>query len=120
MKLNGFTELGNTLQSNIQNVARITNTISTELGKINSDFSLTTDSFTVPIPKGDYMVDISLTSNHGMTIDGAGQHGGHESGNGSHTHTVKPRCLQAGDRVLVAKAGTERIVVAVVTSSNNI
>lgn len=115
-----FSALGNVLHNTMQNVVKGNSSVSVELGIINSDLSLTTDSFPQPIPKGSYMVSIHLTSNHGWEIEGNGAHGGHESGNGAHTHTIKFRKLQSGDRVLVARAGTERIVMAIVTSSNNI
>ena len=116
----GFNELGDVLHGNMQKVSKTNDTISSELGTINSDMSLTTDSFTSPIPQGDYMVDIRLTSNHGFTLTGSGTHSGHESGNGSHTHSLNVRTLKAGDRVLVSKVGKERIVTAIVTSSKNI
>lgn len=116
---NGFTELGDTLQGNMQRVSSILNTKSAEMGTINADLSLTTDSFPVPIPKGDYMVDARLVSGDWLTIED-GTHSGHTEGIGKHEHTAKVRGLQSGDRVLVAKVGTERIVLAVVVSSNNL
>lgn len=118
--INGFTELGNVLDSAMKGRAKANDTVSNELGTINSDMSLSTDSFDKPIPKGDYMVDVRLTHNHGMEVQGSGSHGGHEGGNGSHSHTVAVRTLKAGDRVLVAIVGTERIVTNIITSSNNI
>ena len=112
MKDNGFTVLGNELHRNMQNIVGANSSDPLEFGKINSDMSLQTDNFQRPIPKGDYMVNILLTSNHGLTI--SGEH----SGTGS--YTVESHILKVGDRVLVAKVGKERVVIAVVTSSNNI
>ena len=114
MKDNGFTVLGNELHRNMQNIVGANSSDPLEFGKINSDMSLQTDNFQRPIPKGDYMVNILLTSNHGLTISGE------DNGESSNSYTVESHILKAGDRVLVAKVGKERIVIAVVTSSNNI
>ena len=108
--IDGFTKLGNTIHGAMQNVTAANSSVVVELGKINSDMSLTTDSFKVPIPKGDYMVDIALTSTPGVRIESYG----------SHTHTFRNRVLKAGDRVVVMRVGTERIVTNIVTSSSNI
>lgn len=48
------------------------------------------------------------------TISG-GSHGGHEGGNGSHTHTAKPPQIKPGDRVLVAWVQNEAVVIDVVS-----
>lgn len=110
MKDNGFTVLGKELHRNMQNIAGANSSNPFEFGKINSDMSLQTDSFQKAIPKGDYMVNILLTSKQGITLSVAEEH----------THTANMAVLKAGDRVLVAMVGKERVVVAVVTSSNNI
>lgn len=106
-----------------------------ELGKINANLSLTTDSLPVPIPKGDYMVNLMLasstyrTSIETHTHDGGshGHSGGdHSHSGGSHTHNGGDhdhrlpedfRLLEPGDRVLVAWCGNEPVVVAIVVSS---
>lgn len=107
--------------------AAIPNTL--ELGKITSNLALVPDSFRIPIPKGDYMVNLRLTS--GMeTSETEHQHSGgahaQESGTGVHTHTggkhkhmlpMEHRGLQPGDRVLIAWCGNEPVVIAIVISS---
>lgn len=82
-----------------------------ELGVINHNLSLTTDSIPTPIPRGDYMVDIMLAG--GATSADTHSHDGGES----YTHSHGFRSLQAGDRVLVAWCGNEPVVLAVVISS---
>ena len=101
-----------------------------ELGTITEGFNLTTDSIGL-IPKGQYMVDLRLTSG-GTTTEksthkhSGGEHGGHEGGSGYHSHDggehvhnlpTRLRGLNIGDRVLVVWAGFEPVVVAIVTSS---
>lgn len=103
----------------------------TELGTINSNLSLTTDSLPTAIPKGDYMVNLMLTSTAYRTskeshTHSGGSHGGHESGSGTHSHDggshshalpSELRSLRAGDRVLVMWCGNEPVVIAIVVSS---
>lgn len=103
----------------------------TELGIINKNLSLTTDSLPTAIPKGDYMVNLMLTGRAYRTsaenhTHSGGSHGGHEGGNGSHTHNdgehshelpSEFRSLKEGDRVLVMWCGNEPIVIAIVVSS---
>ena len=100
-----------------------------ELGVVNSNFSITTDSLQAEIPKGDYMVNLMLTGSRNTSTESHTHSGGNHaqySGSGSHTHTdgahshalpVSFRGLQAGDRILVAWCGDEPVVIAIVTSS---
>lgn len=94
-----------------------------DFGSIQSDGSLITNTFPVPIPKSDYSVcrQLSLGGTGAPLIsisDGehshdGGTHDGHESGSGNHSHSggnhthivsvpAKMRSLKAGDRILVA------------------
>lgn len=106
-----------------------------DFGKINADYSLTTNTFPVKIPKGDYSVCRQLTlgnvgssfantSSDGHSHSG-GTHGGHQSGNGSHSHSggghnhsvllpEKMRSIKPGDRVLVAWVQSEAVVIDIV------
>lgn len=102
-----------------------------ELGVIGPRLSLIPDSLRKPIPKGSYLVDITLTHpdyNVQVTthVHSGGTHGGHTGGSGSHQHTDGPhthripevfRNLQEGDRVLLIWCGNEPVVVAIVTES---
>lgn len=78
-----------------------------ELGTVNANLSITPDSLRVPIPKGDYMVNLMLTG------------GRNTSSNDEHSHQLPAsfRGIQPGDRILIAWCGNEPVVVAVVTSS---
>lgn len=106
-----------------------------DFGKINPDYSLTTNTFPVKIPKGDYSVCRQLTlGNTGSSFTSTssddhshsgGSHGGHELGNGSHSHSdgvhshsvllpEKMRSIKPGDRVLVAWIQNEAVVIDIV------
>lgn len=88
-----------------------------ELGTIGGNLSLTTDSFPVPIPKGDYMTNLTLAG--GTYKTGSDTHA-HEGGaQYTHSHELPGcfRAMKAGDRVLVAWCGNEPVVVAIVVSS---
>lgn len=126
--------LGNVLASRMNNTAKANVPTTLELGIINSDMSLTTDGLSGRISPSEYMVDIRLTCGNYETDESTvslsgGAHGGHESGDGSHTHSGGKhshglpsvfRKLQPGDRVLVAWIGNEPIVVSIVVSGNAI
>lgn len=129
--MNNKERLGDVLDGRMKKTSSAAVPTSMELGTINNNMSLSTDSLQSPIPKGDYMIDIRLkcntydTSKTAHTHSG-GTHGGHEGGSGDHSHSdgehthrlpEEFRPVQAGDRVLVAWCGNEPIVVAVVVSS---
>lgn len=124
-------KLGDILTARMKRTAGAAVPTSLELGVINKNLSLTTDGLKVPIPKGDYMVNLALasgtysTSSETHTHSG-GTHGGHESGTGSHSHDggahshrmpADFRALKSGDRVLVAWCGNDPVVIAIVVSS---
>lgn len=125
--------LGETIAGRMKRTAKDMVPTSIELGIINSNLSLTTDSLKTQIPKGDYMVNLLLagqeeeTSSEEHTHSG-GSHshsgdglmltgGAHGHGGGEHSHKVMLRTLNAGDRVLVAWCGHEPVVIAVLVSS---
>lgn len=109
-------QLGNILSNRMKATAKGFATVPIELGTVNKNLSITTDSLQTTIPKGDYMVNLALTGSG--TISG-GSHGGHESGSGTHSHDLPSafRGLRAGDRILVAWCGYEPVVIAIVVSS---
>lgn len=121
--------LGATLSNRMKRTANGAVPTTIELGIVNSNLSITTDSLQAAIPKGDYMVNLMLTGSRNTSTEShthtGGEHGQY-SGTGSHSHTdgehshVLPggfRSLRAGDRVLVAWCGNEPVVIAIVTSS---
>ncbi len=100
-----------------------------ELGVVNSDLSITTDSLQAAIPKGDYMVNLMLTGSFYTSTESHTHSGGAHAqytGSGSHTHSGGEhshklpdsfRGLRAGDRILVAWCGNDPVVIAIVASS---
>ncbi len=123
--------LGETLSGAMRKTAGAMVPTTLELGTINGNLSLSTDSLKTPIPKGDYMVNITLasetydTEETTHTHDG-GEHEGHKSGDGGHSHEGGEhvhrlpevfRGLLPGDRVLVAWCGYEPVVIAILVGS---
>lgn len=121
--------LGATLSNRMKRTADGAVPTTIELGVVNSNLSITTDSLQAAIPKGDYMVNLMLTGGITTSVESHTHSGGTHSqysGSGSHTHNDGEhshqlpgtfRGLQPGDRVLVAWCGTEPVVIAIVTSS---
>lgn len=111
--------LGETIAGRMKKTANAAVPTCIELGIINSNLSLTTDSLKIPIPRGDYMVNLMLTGQSYETSSETHSHSGydHSHSGGAHRHSVTLRKLRSGDRVLVAWCGNEPVVVAVVVSS---
>ncbi len=133
--------LGDAYARRMKKTAIANTPVGMELGIINGNMSLSVDSLQTPIPKGDYMVALELThknyfSYNEMNSSAAkphhhegGEHGGHIGGTGFHTHDDglhdhrAPsvfRNLKPGDRVLVAWAGKEPVVICIVVSSDTV
>lgn len=90
-----------------------------DFGEIQANGSLLTNTFPVPIPKGEYSV-CRLVGGLSFTISGGG-HQGHEDQTetyhtGGHNHTVAPPQIKTGDRVLVAWVQNEAVVIDVIYS----
>lgn len=100
-----------------------------DFGEIQADGSLVTNTFPVPIPRGDYSVLRQLTLGPlgtQLTVtaeDGSHFHSGgsHSHSGGVHSHSVlvpeKMRSMEPGDRVLVAWVQNEAVVIDLITSS---
>lgn len=139
----GVNALAKAIQSQMQRNMDAHSGLVLDFGVIQSDYSLLTNTFPIPIPKGDYMVCRQLTigavGGHltdtigaGCQGDGthshgsSGSHGGHVSGSGAHSHQdegphthsvlipTKMRKLLPGDRVLVAWVQNDAVVVDLV------
>ena len=104
--------LGDVLSDRMKRTSRSHTQVSIELGVINRNLSLTTDSLRTPIPKGDYMINLELAS-------GSYRTGSASVSGSSHSHQLPAafRSVQSGDRVLVAWCGNEPIVIAIVVGS---
>ena len=129
--MNNLQRLGNIMDGRMKRTSNASVPTTLELGTINSNLSLSTDSLGGSIPVGEYMIDSRLkcstydTSKTTHTHSG-GTHGGHEGGSGDHSHSggehthrlpEEFRTLKSGDRVLVAWCGNEPVVIAIVVSS---
>lgn len=86
--------------------------VTPDFGVINGNMSLTTNRFPVAIPRGEYYIG-RLVSGLQISVSG-GAHGGHETGNGTHSHTVTLPGLSPGDHVLVVWVQNEPVVVDVI------
>ena len=121
--------LGATLSNRMKKTAYGAVPTAIELGIVNSNLSITTDSLQAAIPKGDYMVNLMLTGSRLTSTEShthsGGEHsqysgsGSHSHNDGEHSHALPSgfRTLRTGDRVLVAWCGNEPVVIAIVVSS---
>lgn len=99
-----------------------------DFGIIGSDYSLTTNTYPVPIPKGDYSVCRAVTYDPSVPLTQSyndGEHSQPDAGyGGAHTHDIKlPEkmyWIRPGDKVLVAWVQDEAVVVDLVYSSSRV
>ena len=139
----GINRLARTIQGQMKRNQDATSALVLDFGTIQADYSLLTNTYPIPIPKGDYMVcrqltigptgaHLTYTIEPGNPKDGthdhgsSGTHGGHIAGDGAHVHTQegphihdvlipeKMRKLLPGDRVLVAWVQNDAVVVDLV------
>lgn len=139
----GVNALARAIQGRISQNQSANSALLIDFGTIQSDYSLLTNTYPIPIPKGDYLVcrqlTIGPTGGHltgtaapGKTGDGthshgsSGKHDGHSTGDGSHEHKdegphihsvlipEKMRKLQPGDRVLVTWVQSDAVVIDLV------
>ena len=98
-----------------------------DFGEIQANGSLVTNTFPVPIPKGDYSVCRQLTlggAGDELTVtrkDGWHTHPDTEEEGSNHSHNIqvpeKMRSVGAGDRVLVAWVQSEAVVIDIIERS---
>lgn len=100
----GTNKLANVLSRRMK---RENNTpLALDFGEIQLNGSLITNTFPVPIPRGDYSICRYLNSIFLETEECE-----------DHTHVVKLPAVCAGDRVLVAWVQNEAVVIDVITRS---
>ena len=75
------------------------------LGRIEKGMELKLDDTTYTIPKGDYMVCRTAMLNSSQRVTKSAE---------SHTHDLNIPTLAVGDRVLVARVGSEPVIIDVV------
>lgn len=118
----GANALTNTLARMMRGIANAASKTQIDFGIINPDYSLTTNSFPVPIPPNGYSVCRSLLYDPSVPLTQTYVDGEHEhpdaSPPGVHWHDVKlPRKMywvRPGQKVLVAIVQNEFIVVDIV------
>ena len=99
-----------------------------DFGIINSDYSLTTNTFPRPIPKHEYSVCRAITYDPSAPLTQTyndGEHSQPDAGyGGAHTHNVKlPEkmyWIRPGDKVLVAWVQNEAVVVDIVFNGDRV
>lgn len=99
-----------------------------DFGIINGDYSLTTNTFPKPIPKGDYSVCRAVTYDPGVPLTQSYNDGAHSQPDagygGAHTHDIrlpeKMYWIRPGDKVLVAWVQDEAVVIDLVYSSSRV
>lgn len=133
--------LGGILASRMNSTARAVSGVPLELGTINGDMSLKVDSLNGNISPNEYLVVLHLTHENYFTynelnssskaphVHAGGTHS-QEIGSGYHTHSSDGlhdhrlpsvfRGLKPGDRVLVAWAGVEPVIVEIVVEGTTI
>lgn len=88
-----------------------------DFGEIGTGYSLTTNTFPVSIPSGSYQVCRHIS---GISLStSGGNHGGHEYGDGSHSHSVPVPKISPGDRVLVAWVQNIPVVIDVILKGSS-
>lgn len=85
-----------------------------DFGEIQGNMSLLTNTFPIPIPKGEYSVCRHVGGLPFKTYKG--EHNGHIGGyTGEHNHTIEPPIIKPGDHVLVGWVQSEAVVIDVIT-----
>lgn len=105
--------LGETLANRMKKTSAAAVPMTIELGRIGNNQSLMTDSLRTAIPKGEYMISLTLTGENKTSSETDNN----TVANHCHQLPDSTRALKAGDRVLVAWCGNEPIVIAIVVSS---
>lgn len=112
----GLNKLARVMTQRSQQVKENGDSLILDIGSIQGDMSLLTNTFPIKIPQGEYHV-CRLVNGFKYEINEGGYHGTHVSGDGYHTHISKPPALKKGDRVLVAWIQNEAVVIDVIDAT---
>lgn len=87
-----------------------------DFGEIQANGSLKTNTFPIPIPKGDYTICRTVA---GLTLSTSAESWLNKAPSGVplHSHSVPIPTVKAGDRVLVAWIQSEAVVIDVIEKS---
>ncbi len=111
----GMSKMANVLSQRMK--AENNSPLILDFGGIGGDYSLTTNTFPIPIPSNSYEVCRHI-SGLSLSTSGGG-HEGHTTGNGYHSHSVSIPRLSPGDRVLVAWVQNVPVVVDVIMKGSS-
>ena len=122
----GMNRLANIFKNMMQKVSN--QPLVLDFGVINDDYSLTTNTFPVPIKQDEYSVCRSITYDPGVPLTETyydGLHGHPDAGYaGAHINQVRlPKkmwWIKPGDKVLVAWVQNEAVVIDIVYSAATI
>ncbi len=112
--MNNLTAFGELLNSQMQRIRRAGESMNLELGTIGGELELTVDSLKDSIPKGEYLLSLHLT---GLTKDKLVT-----QVESLHSHVLPSplRGIKPSDRVLVAWAGGQPVIVDIVAESKEL
>ena len=122
----GINKLANVLQSQIAGASE--QELPLDFGIINADYSLTTNTFPLPIPKNEYSVCRAITYDPSVPRTETyrdGEHSQPDAGyGGAHINQVrlpeKMYWIRPGDKVLVAWVQNEPIIIDIVYSGDRV
>lgn len=133
----GLSKLAQVMQQRMNRNQDANGALVLDFGTIQSDMSLKTNTFAIPIPQTDYHVCRQLTlgptgswltttnvNKAGVPLDG--EHPNHTAGEnfGRHKHSVlvpeKMRSIKPGDRVLVAWVQSEAVVIDIILPATSV
>lgn len=122
----GINKLADIFQKQIGQVSE--NPLVLDIGIINEDYSLSTNTYPNPIPKSDYLACRAITYDPSVPLtktycDGA--HGQPHAGfGGAHVNQVelpeKMYWIRPGDKVLVAWVQNDAVVVDIIVSGSEV
>ena len=118
--MNQLTALAELLSERMQTVRKAGNPLLLELGRIQNDLSLSVDSLQDSIPKGDYLLSLSLISLTGENLRSQDIPCCYSGDSRSHILPESLRGIKPGDRVLVVWAGGQPIVTNIITGSKDV
>lgn len=121
---------GSMMSNRMKETANAAIPTTVEFAHVNGDMSITPVSLGIPIPKGEYMVNLMLTGPKVTSEEdhshSAGSHDGHTSGDGAHSHSggrhrhdlpAELRGILPGDTVVIVWCNGEPVVIAIAVKS---
>jgi len=117
LEYNGINRLARVVQGRTNKIVN-NKGLTIDLGTIQEDYSLLTDSYDIPIPAESYLIleNLSIIEDTFATTESAGDP--------VHTHTIKTpeklKAIKPSDRVLVNWVGSDAIVVGKIMQAKEV